>query len=276
MTPGRWWTARGRRLAGAGDDKEPDRGERVRRRRRWTWIVGGLIGALLAAAGTVAVTNPAGAAVACPACYGLQALAPGVYAEIGQTPAQRQQIVEILEAADRRVREFYHGRVSRPQMLVCRTERCYRRIGGGREKGRAISDWAFMLAPGGISEVTATHELAHVEFHRRLGSARSQVPQWFDEGLAVLISEDPRYLAPGRPGRPGPKGISDRCLITAGEASSVAHTTWIRRATGDDQAYAKAACLVSRWVAERGGRAAVLDLIRRLTAGERFDVIVKL
>ncbi|MFG1943168.1 hypothetical protein [Nonomuraea sp. NPDC048826] len=51
-----------------------------------------------------------------------------------------------------------------------------------------------MLSPRGADPVIASHELSHVELHTRLAGA--EVPQWFDEGLAVVVCGDPRYLAP--------------------------------------------------------------------------------
>lgn len=39
-----------------------------------------------------------------------------------------------------------------------------------------------------------SHELTHAELHYRVGVSRSahSIPHWFDEGLAVLVSQDPR------------------------------------------------------------------------------------
>ena len=52
-----------------------------------------------------------------------------------------------------------------------------------------------LLSPRGLNAVITSHELTHIELHHRIGSFRSwrTIPAWFDEGLAVLVSEDPRY-----------------------------------------------------------------------------------
>jgi hypothetical protein len=250
----RWWSGLRRTRPGA------------RRRRWWAWVAGGLVVTLTVAAGITAVTFPVVAAVACPACRGLDRLADGVYAEPGQTPVQRRQVLAVLATADERIRAFYGSRRSRPRVLVCRTPACYHRIGGGGEKGQSVLDVGLILSPDGINGVIAAHELAHVEFHERLGGARRGVPQWFDEGLAVLVADDPRYLAP--------VSAADRCLVEPGGPLPTTGDRWRRAATADPDTYARAACVVSRWVAGHGGPPAVTGLIGKLSGGAHFDAVV--
>ena len=117
-----------------------------------------------------------------------------------------------------------------------------------------------MLSPAGINPTIATHELSHVDFHQRLGSARGKVPQWFDEGLAVLVSDDARYLRPA--------SELDRCKLPYDAARPVVDGDWrTAAADGVDRPYLQAGCVVSRWVTANGGSQAVLDLIAQLRAG---------
>ena len=212
-------------------------------------------------AGAAAYAVPGLGATACPGCYGLQDLGDDVYADTGDP-----RLRDVVAAADRRIAAFYGERRSDPRVLICTTAQCYRRLGGGGEKGRALRDWSLMLSPEGANETIATHELSHGEFHRRLGSARSKVPQWFDEGLAVLVSDDVRYLGPG----------PDRCKLPYDQALPVTTADWWSRAGGgSDRAYLQAACVVSRWAGANGGAAGVLDLIERLRAGAAFADLVR-
>jgi hypothetical protein len=44
------------------------------------------------------------------------------------------------------------------------------------------------------------HEFSHVDLHTRIGLMRflaGAIPAWFDESLAVIVSDDARYLKPG-------------------------------------------------------------------------------
>ncbi|GGI86839.1 hypothetical protein GCM10011581_24950 [Saccharopolyspora subtropica] len=213
----------------------------------------------------VAVGFPAVAATVCLGCYGFVAVGPGAYAGSGLSEAQRQRVVDAVVAARQRVHEFYGGVVSSPRLLVCLDDDCYRRIGGGRERGVAVLNRAVLLSPRGVDPVIASHEMSHVELRHRLGAHADQVPQWFDEGLAVLVSGDPRYLHTG----------GDRCRVAPTGPLPGTLDEWLRAASADEQTYARAACRVSRWIDARGGgRAAVAELVARLTAGELFAAVV--
>ncbi|WP_249124171.1 hypothetical protein [Saccharopolyspora erythraea] len=238
---------------------------RSRSRRILAWLLAVLAVALVAAVAVVVVWFPSLAATTCPGCYGLERVAPGLHAEPGPPASHRQQVISAVEHANRRVDRFYGGRVSSPRILACLTDDCYRRIGGGRERGIAVLNSAVMLSPRGVDPVIASHEMSHVELHTRLHSEGARVPQWFDEGLAVLVSDDPRHLAPAT--------APDRCLVPAEGPLPVTLDDWLKAAAADPRTYAKAACRVDGWVTAHGGSHAVLDLVRRLNAGEEFHAV---
>jgi hypothetical protein len=232
-------------------------------RRRWLWrTVAALAATVVAALAAVVVLYPVAAAAACPGCYGLRKAGPDVYVDDTATPARQQEMVEVVAAARQRVRDFLGETRSSPRVLVCLSADCYRHIGGGGEKGQALRDRAVALSPGGADVVIASHELTHTELYRRLGSRYGQVPRWFHEGIAVLVSADPRYLTAGPPG--------ERCPVDHAQALAA-----IRAGTAPSpDFYRDSACVVERWVAGHGGAEAVLELIRRLRAGERFSAVV--
>ncbi|MER6948556.1 hypothetical protein ABT294_31510 [Nonomuraea sp. NPDC000554] len=231
----------------------------------WARILAALAVLLVAGVAGVAVAYPSVAATTCPGCYGLTELRPGVYTEEGLSAGQRSQVAQATEAATERVAGFYGSRRSSPRLLVCVTDECYRHIGGGRERGIAVLDRSVMLSPRGVDAVIASHEMSHVELHARLSSG-VEVPQWFDEGLAVVVSDDRRYLAP--PSAP------DRCLAEPGASLPITLDEWLHAAGTDASTYAKAACGVSRWLRSNGDRDGLLKLIDRLNAGESFDSMV--
>jgi hypothetical protein len=211
-------------------------------------LFGGIFAVLLALVVGVGVAFPAVAATTCPGCYGLDRVRKGLHVEPGVTAAQRQQVTDAVDEGTRRVAAFFGGLRSDPEFLACLTDECYARIGGGGERGIAVLNRAVMLSPRGIDAVIAAHELTHVELHARLG--RGSVPQWFDEGLAVLVSDDPRYLRPE----------GDRCLVEPAGPLPVTLDDWLRAARADARVYAQAACAVSRWTAEHDLRALIEDL----------------
>jgi hypothetical protein len=239
--------------------------DKSKTRKIWTRILTGIVVLLTTAVVGVALAYPSVAATTCPGCYGLTELRPGVYTERNLSPAQRSQINQTVDTATKRVADFYGTRLSSPTLLICLTEQCYRRIGGHQERGIAILNRSVMLSPRGLDPVIASHEMSHVELHTRLAS-ESEVPQWFDEGLAVVVSDDPRYLAP--------KTASDRCLTTPDAPLPVSLDDWLRTASKDANTYAKAACQVSRWLHSNGDRRGLQTLVQRLNAGTPFDSLV--
>jgi hypothetical protein len=235
----------------------------TRRRRVAVWVAGVLVTVLAAATGVLAYAYPTVAATTCPRCYGLIPLREGLYAERGLPEDRRQQIVALYTEANARVTAFYGGRASSPTILACDTAECYFRIGGGGERGVAVLNRAVMLSPRGLDTVIAAHEMSHVELHQRLDAAH--VPQWFDEGLAVLVSGDERYLLPDTG--------EDRCRLDSHEALPETLENWLQAAKSDEQVYAKAACRVSRYVDAGGGPQAILTLIDSLNHDHPFPAI---
>ncbi|NYH82561.1 hypothetical protein [Actinopolymorpha cephalotaxi] len=217
---------------------------------------------VLVSAGLVAATRPAIAATLCPRCYGLFGLGGDIYTDRRDTAYRR-----IVDEAESDIAAFYGDLKTRPRVLICSTAACYRRIGGGSERGKAFGTSALMLAPAGANRTIATHELSHVEFHERLGRTRADVPHWFDEGLAVLVSGDSRYLKPS--------SEADRCRLPYRKALPIVTEKWAAAVKGGtDQPYRQAACVVSRWASSHGGRTGVLELIATLRAGGTFGEAV--
>jgi hypothetical protein len=232
-------------------------------RRRLRRTLAGLGVTLFVAVVGLIVAYPVAAAAVCPRCFGLRGAGSGVYVDSSATPDQRRQIVAMVAEARQRVRNFYGGTRSSPRVLVCLRVACYRHIGGGGEKGRTLRDQVTALSPDGVNVVIDSHELTHAEQFRRLGSRYGQVPRWFNEGLAVLVSDDSRYLTAKPPG--------ERCPIDFATASAAIRTA----SAAGQEFYRDSACVVERWAAGHGGAEAVRDLNRRLLAGERFaDVVV--
>ncbi|TYB68747.1 hypothetical protein FXF51_09465 [Nonomuraea sp. PA05] len=234
-------------------------------RKLWARALAVLTALLMAALAGVTLAYPSLAATTCPGCYGLTELQPSLYTENNLSDTQKSQIKQTVTEARRRVSTFYGTQTSSPTLLICATQSCYERIGGGQERGIAVLNRAVMLSPKGIDPVIASHEMSHVELHNRLTSGHD-VPQWFDEGLAVVVSDDARYLAPASSG--------DRCLTAPSGPLPVTLNEWLSSASKDATTYAKSACQVSRWLRDNGGRAALLSLVEHLNAGTPFATLV--
>ncbi len=215
---------------------------------------------MLAAAAAAAVILPGPQHMVCPACYKLSRLAPddpGIYVEAGTTNSERRRIATAVKLARREVAEFFGEMRSNPRIVVCRTYACAGRFGASGAKGIAYGWHAVLLAPSRVFEVIATHELVHIELHWRMGLigwALGRVPAWFDEGLAVVVSNDPRLRQ--AVGRRAVEGVMQIESYLGAWAKYTEQVGW-------REAYGAAATRV-RQIERRIGRDGLKSLVRRL------------
>lgn len=208
---------------------------------------------------------PVAAAAACPSCYGFTALPQSdIYIERGMAPATQAALETVLANARTRVVAFYGSVTAHPRILACATPRCFARLRGGRRAAVSYADLLLVISPRGTNGVIAAHELAHLEFHHRIGIMRfltGAVPAWFDEGLAVEVSGDPRYVgAAAAPCRAGDRERLPESMFA-----------WQARTPAGHDSYALAACRVDDWLRGEGSRR-VLALISALKSGVPFAV----
>lgn len=150
---------------------------------------------LLAGGIAAAVAFPGPQQMFCPSCHDLKQISPTVYVERLFSRGQQRKILADLKLAQARTARFFGPLQSSPRIVVCRTSRCAAIFGSKGAKGVAYGWMAVLLRPSRLFATIATHELVHIELHWRMGLmgwARGTVPVWFDEGLATVVSDDPR------------------------------------------------------------------------------------
>lgn len=241
-----------------------------RPRRRWGLLVFILSAVgVLTGAGWWLSGNPVLVAMFCPSCFGFERLSDRVFIEPGITVMERRRLESDLAAAGRRVGDMYGTLQARPVVLVCYSKACDRRIGGKGARAATYGWHVIRVSPRGSNTVILAHELAHAEFHYRVGwiaMLTSAYPAWFDEGLAVLVSRDPRSLRLSRLQAP-------RCRVVMApeEVARLPRTPWdwSSEMWRTRDLYEKAACAVARWY-QAAGREGVLSLIEDLRSGARF------
>src|SRR5215471_1911382 len=121
------------------------------------------------------------------------------------------------------------------------------------------------LSPRGLDQTILAHEFSHVELHARIGQFRllmRAIPAWFDEGLAVIVSDDARYLGPGTMS-------ATRCLVEPRGDLPSNPSQWGHAAGKTPGLYAQAACRVMRWMEENGGKTGLRDAISQIADGRR-------
>jgi hypothetical protein len=218
------------------------------------------------AVGWLLWTEPHVRAYLCPACTGFHEVAPRLFVDDQASKAQVSAAIESLAAAKERVADFYPNLLSDPIWLFCMSGDCGGR-GLPKPKALAYADLFVFVYPDGADATIIAHEMAHTELHQRVGSSTrlsQAVPAWFDEGLAVVISRDARYLNVE-------DGIMTGCKAGNWPQPPSSSAEWRRLGAIDTVSiYTAAACKVIDWLEAQGGAGAVDALLKEVRAGQHF------
>jgi hypothetical protein len=161
--------------------------------------------------------------------------------------------------------DFYGWVEATPRIFVCGSDACDVRMGFMGGKARAYGSTFILVYSEGRSPEFFAHELSHIELHQRIGlrlTLSGAIPAWFDEGLAALVSNDPRYVGEGPDGEPA-------CVVAPDGPLPTGPSEWSRTAGMKERPiYAMAACAVISWDNDRGGREGLLAAIDDIAASK--------
>lgn len=228
-------------------------------------------------------SNLNGAKLLAPERFGLTSVAENVYVESGADEHAMAELHVAMLKAEGAVRAAYGGVESHPIVHACITERCYESFGGMGSRAKVYGD-RILLSPRGLNWHFLAHEWSHAELRSRLTfQAWWHLPSWFDEGLAVSVSDAPehsedhwQFLVANNIQRPTRAELlsykSGRQWLDAvhryGETQNAE-----RKAKGEPEVrpvYAAAGHEVRPWFAKVGS-GGLLALIERLNSGVDFD-----
>lgn len=91
------------------------------------------------------------------------------------------------------------GRVERvPRAVFCSTNQCSKAYGFTSQGAYNVGTYGLVVSPRGWYPYFVRHELIHHLQNERLGSLNAWIfkPNWFLEGMAYSLSEDPRHPLP--------------------------------------------------------------------------------
>lgn len=241
---------------------------KLRWRRGLKFFAGTAIAILMACLAWIAITVPALAVSACPGCFSFERIADGVYVDAEMPADQRSELRASLAGASASVSSFFVELRRMPRIVACASERCDKALGGRGARAVTYSSVGFSvlrLSPRGLDRMIVTHELAHVQVHARIGvlnQIRGTVPAWFDEGLAVVVSQDDRYVKSGA-------SAADRCVGSSRDRLPASPFEWGPLSGRTPVIYAYAACAVLQWMEANGGRQGLLAALDDVAAGRR-------
>ena len=217
-----------------------------------------------------------------PESFGLHPIAPNLYVENGMSEAAQDQLRAAMSQAEAAVKSAYGNVLSRPTVNACISEACYESFGGHGSVAKVYGN-RILLSPRGLNWHYLAHEWSHAELRTRLTlGAWWHIPQWFDEGLAVAVSDAPehseahwQFLANARIPCPSSEELYsfqslkqwNEAVGRFGEKMNEA-----RRTKGEPEihpVYAAAGHEVRSWLAQVGTDG-LLAVIQQLDRGELF------
>jgi hypothetical protein len=230
-------------------------------------------------------SNLAGLKLLSPETYGLERVSPALYVESGTAPETRQRLEADIARAEAAIQATYGSVQSRPIVHACHSETCYENFGGQGSIAKVYGD-RILLSPRGVDWHFIAHEWSHAEIRTRLNfAAWLRLPSWFDEGLAVAVSQAPRhsethwqYLIANGIKRPTRQELVEleslRQWLDAVQRFGATRNAE-RRALGEKEIaplYTAAGHEVRPWLATEGS-VGVLRLIAKMNAGDDFSSI---
>lgn len=80
-----------------------------------------------------------------------------------------------------------------PRVIFCASEACFENFGLRKPAGHTFGTWGIVIGPRGWQPHYVRHEMIHHLQAEHFGKLRSwRCPEWFGEGMAYALSEDPR------------------------------------------------------------------------------------
>lgn len=153
-----------------------------------------IIGLLLSASLVGGCSMLQGGKLLAPESFDLTPVAPGIYVETAADEATRVKLREALVKAEDAIRNAYGSVNSHPTVNACISERCYEAFGGRGGSVAKVYGNRILLSPRGLNWHFLAHEWSHAELRSRQTLwAWWRMPQWFDEGVAVAVSEAPEH-----------------------------------------------------------------------------------
>jgi hypothetical protein len=130
-----------------------------------------------------------------PEWFDMEPIATRVFVDKEMPPAQRKRALELVAESEQRLVRYYGNVASTPKLFFCSTETCFRSFGGSTNRAKTFGDYGSLFSPRGLSVPILSHERSHSELYSRTGGflTMRRVPSWFDEGLAVAVSEEPTH-----------------------------------------------------------------------------------
>lgn len=202
----------------------------------------------------------------CPSCFGFEKIGNNLYIEKGANLNQIQNALNYEKTAISEVREYFPDFKAGQRTLVCHSIACEEKLKITKAKANTYRTWLVVISSRGFEQVFFTHEFSHVALHEIAGIGANPsgiFPVWFNEGLAVIISKDKRYINPDK------TGIA-RCIDKDIKNVPNLQIQWGAYVSKDLMVYSRSACRVSLWLEKYGEKPQFYKTVKSMIAARDF------
>lgn len=111
-------------------------------------------------------------------------------------PSRYAQALALYESAIQFVGASVGEIRHKPLVIFCATEVCAQSFGLGKRSAAIIATFGIVLGPRAWEPHYMRHEMIHHLQRERLGNLKAWIstPEWFIEGMAYSLGEDPRLV----------------------------------------------------------------------------------
>jgi hypothetical protein len=126
---------------------------------------------------------------------GMENLAGDVYVDPTMKTEQRRNLLAEVAKAKTKTIAIWGSIETKPEIYACSSETCFQSFGGSTNRANAIGNSKILLSPRALNAAMISHEWSHNELYQRVGGFMPwrRIPNWFDEGVAVIVSADERH-----------------------------------------------------------------------------------
>ncbi len=108
-------------------------------------------------------------------------------------PSRYQEAAALYDEALHFVDSSVGSIEKKPRVTFCSTEDCFQSFGLGKRSAATIGTFGIVISPRAWKPFYVRHEMIHHLQNEQLGIVKVwRDPQWFIEGMAYALSEDPR------------------------------------------------------------------------------------
>lgn len=121
-------------------------------------------------------------------------IAPSVYVGKNTPNTEIDSLKQLIVRGNKKLNRFWGSVEGKPTIIYCNTDELFNKFEDAETTNGCVIGLKYVvLSKNGLNLQTVTHELCHVEIHKRSGENYvdyRKIPIWFHEGLAMRVSRD--------------------------------------------------------------------------------------